>query len=89
VSLVLAAARGISAASDATATGTVAVLRALLVILPRSAEELLGGVDLDDFRTAVAPLDDSAEPISAPPGTAPWTVQVAVGEPDGWDDTRP
>jgi len=85
VCLVLAAARGISSASSAPATGTVAILRGVLILLPRSAEELLRPVDLEGLRAAVADLDDSTEPVTVP-GAAPWTVHVATGGPDGWDD---
>lgn len=88
VCLVLAAARGVTAASSTAATGTVAVLRGLLVLLPRSAEELLRHLDLDSLQAELRGLDDSSEPVTAPPGTAPWTVRATTGAPDGWDDIR-
>lgn len=88
VCLVLAAARGISSATNAPATGTVAVLRGVLVLLPTSAEELLRHLDLDSLQAELGDLDDSGEPAAAPPGTSPWTVGLATGGPDGWDDTH-
>ena len=89
VSLAVAAAIGISVGRDVPAVGTATLLLGLLTLAPQGVVELLRTHhgDLDDFRDAVAALDDSGEPSVTPAGGATWVVTVGGSDPAvAWDD---
>ncbi len=84
---VLAAARGISAGRGVAVTGTAALAQGLLLLLPHSVEELLRrrGVNLDNFRQAVAVVAVDDGEATENPDAPPWAVRIASG-PDTWSE---
>src|SRR5581483_4408607 len=82
-----AAARGISAGRGVAVTGTAALAQGLLLLLPHSVEELLRrrGVNLDNFRQAVAVVAVDDGEATENPDAPPWAVRIASG-PDTWSE---